>query len=177
MSERMWLLVTVLALTSIVNAQGIPVRTPRSGAASRGCVTPSTSPDDVPPWTAAAEPPLRVPHAMSDDGEVEAFLFGEPLRAGHPRGEPGDPNNKILWVVHQPRGGRPLQITATRLDGEVDTVQLSLPANSGPGEIYPSIVDVPTAGCWHFALAWNGNQSAINLEYARANAASPRSSQ
>jgi hypothetical protein len=49
-----------------------------------------------------------------------------------------------------------------------------LPApNSGPGEIYPSIIDVPEAGCWHFALAWNGHRSVVALAYRSAGTPSP----
>jgi hypothetical protein len=38
-------------------------------------------------------------------------------------------------------------------------------ANSGPGEIYPSIVDVPQAGCWHFDLSWSGHKASVELLY------------
>ena len=40
------------------------------------------------------------------------------------------------------------------------------PANSGPGEIYPSIVDVPTAGCWVLNLAWGAHRAALALPYS-----------
>jgi len=41
----------------------------------------------------------------------------------------------------------------------------SQPANSGPGEIYPSIVDVPQPGCWRFDLSWSGHRATVYLEY------------
>ena len=38
-------------------------------------------------------------------------------------------------------------------------------ADSSPGEIYPSIVDVPSPGCWHFTLSWAGHHDEIDLLY------------
>ena len=61
------------------------------------------------------------------------------------------------------RDGQPLRVTATLRDS---TVRTTVPATSGPGEIYPSIVDVPTAGCWRFALTWNGARASVGLRYA-----------
>lgn len=73
--------------------------------------------------------------------------------------------NKILWVVKLPREGQPLTITATPLDHNGGMVTVNEPANSGPGEIYPSIVDVPTPGCWQLNLQWAGNHDTIELLY------------
>ena len=39
------------------------------------------------------------------------------------------------------------------------------PANSGPGEIYPDGLDVPTAGCWRFDLRWANGRATVDLEY------------
>jgi hypothetical protein len=44
-------------------------------------------------------------------------------------------------------------------------VAVTQPANSTPGEIYPTIVDVPEPGCWHLDLVWAGHQTSIELEY------------
>ena len=76
------------------------------------------------------------------DGNAVAFLFAHPLRAG----EPENPANKILWVVKEPRGVSDLVITAHPLDAAAPTVHQSEAADSSPGEIYPSIVNVPAAG-------------------------------
>jgi hypothetical protein len=38
-------------------------------------------------------------------------------------------------------------------------------ADSFPGEIYPTTVEVPNAGCWHFELAWGGNKTSVDLLY------------
>jgi hypothetical protein len=89
------------------------------------------------------------------------FLFGYPLRAGHPE----NPSNKILWVVGMPRNGSPLEIQVHPLNAAEPSVTVTQPANSSPGEIYPSIVDVPKPGCWHFDLAWSGHQASVDLMY------------
>jgi hypothetical protein len=124
------------------------------------CTALSTDPHDVPAWAASARPPA-VPHLLAPDGNAIAFVFGAPLTS------PASPvrSNKILWIVRQPRDGRPLEVTATLPRSAADPVRISQPANSAPGEIYPSIVDVGAPGCWHFALAWNGHRSSMNLAY------------
>jgi hypothetical protein len=161
-------IVAIVGLGSLAIANVVPndhntapiasVSTPTNPAPK--CAAPSTA-DDIPSWAASARVSHTLPHLVSPDGNVLAVLFGYPLRAGTPT----DRQNKILWVVRQPRGGRPLEITATLPGSGVHSVYHSLAANSGPGEIYPSIIDVPEPGCWHFSLAWNGHRSAIDLAY------------
>jgi hypothetical protein len=93
-------------------------------------------------------------------GSAAGFLFVQPLRAGHPQ----NPANKVLWVVGYPRQSD-LKITGHPLGAEAPTMSMTAPANSGPGEIYPSIVDVPEPGCWHFDLSWSGHKAAVDLRY------------
>ncbi len=72
-----------------------------------------------------------------------AFFFANPIRAGHP----SNPGNKILWIVRFPRNGNPLDITA-RFGGDPSlVVRTSWPADSEPGEIYPSELDLPRPEC------------------------------
>jgi hypothetical protein len=115
----------------------------------------------VPSWSTSANPPIAIPHALSADGNVLYFVFSDPMIAGNHT----DRQNKILWIVRQPRDGQPLQITATLPGSHLEPVHQSVPANSGPGEVYPSIVDVPAPGCWHFDLTWNGHHSSVDLGY------------
>jgi hypothetical protein len=75
----------------------------------------------------------------------------------------GPPDNKILWYVRFPREGKPLMAEGHPLGASQPVARFSQPANSGPGEIYPSGPVVPTAGCWHFTLTWNGNSAAVDL--------------
>jgi hypothetical protein len=72
---------------------------------------------------------------------------------------------EILWVVARPRGGSALTISAHPIGKVAPLVTTIQPANSSPGEIYPSIVDVPEPGCWHLDLAWAGQQASVELEY------------
>ncbi len=49
-------------------------------------------------WTSGANGLSDLVQATSNEGNVVAFLFANPLRAG----EPENPANKILWVVKEP---------------------------------------------------------------------------
>lgn len=114
-------------------------------------------------WTSGANGPVDLVQATSNEGNVVAFLFASPLRAG----EPENPANKILWVVKEPRNGSDLVISGHPLDADAPTVAQSELADSSPGEIYPSIVNVPSSGCWQFSLRWNGNTDSIELPYTQ----------
>ncbi len=113
------------------------------------------------PAPALVPSPPPLPYAVSRPPDVVAVLFAYPLRAGHPE----NPRNEILWAVGAPRNGSPLVIEGRFLGGG-PTVRLDQePANSGPGEIYPSIVDVPYPGCWELTLRWAGHRAVIDLPY------------
>jgi hypothetical protein len=119
-----------------------------------------------PNWTAPAfanSRPGRLPwpHAVSRGGNVVAIVFGNPLRAG----DPSNPDNKILWIMRLPRRGLPLAIEATPLHATAPRIRSSWPADSSPGEIYPSDVNVPAAGCWQLTLRWAGHTDRIDLHY------------
>ena len=131
-------------------------------ASSTGCgVTAVRSGGGLPSWTSNANPPGGVPYAISTGGDVVAILFGYPLRSGHPTSQ----SNKILWIMHHSRDHQSLVLAARPLHRTSPTVRIVRPADSGPGEIYPSIVDVPFAGCWHMTLAWNHHRAALDLRY------------
>jgi len=88
-----------------------------------------------------------------------------PLRQ-HTPGRPSEnPANKILWIVRSPRDGSDLTINAHPEGSATPVVKMVQPADSGPGEIYPSIVDVPTPGCWVFDLAWASHHATLALPY------------
>jgi hypothetical protein len=138
-----------------------PAAASASALPATGCGETAISTDALPTWAHGAGLPTGVPYAQSREANVVAILFGYPLHVG----EPADGrNNKILWYVRHPRDGQPLTITARHSEGE-PTVSASAPAGAGPGEIYPSIVDVPSAGCWHMTLEWNGHTATIELPY------------
>jgi hypothetical protein len=117
-----------------------------------------------PRWTAAAwsdsSPDFRVPYALASGDAAAAFFFAPRLRAGHPE----NPSNKVLWVVRFPRNGHPLQITARLGRDPAEVVRSSWSADSSPGEIYPSGVDLPKPGCWHVALAWGSHRARLDVQ-------------
>lgn len=135
--------------------------------AAIGCERTPVKRGAAPRWTAPAwstSSPGFASHlhyALSAGRNVVAVLFGYPLRAGRPE----DPANKILWIVRQPRRGQPLQIRAQPVGFSARSVTASWPADSSPGEIYPSIDNVPLAGCWRFTLRWAGHADVIALRY------------
>lgn len=136
----------------------------QTALAAHSCGSTQLFKGPTPAWigrATAANTPASLPFAVSDQGNAAGFLFGYPLTA------PSRPNmnNKILWVVRTPRDGQPLVITARQASASGPVVRVQLPADSGPGEIYPSIIDVPTPGCWHFTLQWPHARATVDLLY------------
>jgi hypothetical protein len=116
----------------------------------------------APEWTSAANPP-PIRYALAERGHVAGFLFGYPLMAGNPRPY----SDKILWVVAYPRDGLPLRLTGHPLGAATPVVSSIWPADSSPGEIYPSEIIAPSPGCWQFTLSWNGHTDTVDLWYVR----------
>jgi hypothetical protein len=116
------------------------------------------SDEPLPDWAADANlAPGRF--VLSEEANILGYLFVDPLRVA-PRDD--GMSNKILWVVREPRNGEDLTWSATSGDS---VVRGSLPADSAPGEIYPSIIDVTAPGCWHVTLTWDGNVGHVDLHY------------
>jgi hypothetical protein len=117
----------------------------------------------VPAWVDAAEDgnnPDFLPYVIADPPSA-AFLWANPLRAG----QPNNPSNKIFWVVGLPRHEAALQVTGHPAGASTPTIRVSFPPDSSPGEIYPSIVDVPKPGCWYLDLSWAGHKAAVDLQF------------
>jgi hypothetical protein len=131
-----------------------------------GCGATTVLKGGIPDWLDVAgghNNPASIPYALATPPRSAAgFIFGYPLLAEHPPNR----NNKILWVVGSPRQGSPLVITAHPAGATAPIVSQSVPADSAPGEIYPSLDDVPKPGCWHFDLAWAGHRAALDLLYS-----------
>lgn len=106
--------------------------------------------------------PRDLPMVVGVSGRVAGFIFAQPLRAGAPTKDA----NKVLWVVALARGGADLQITAHPVSSSTPIVTATSPADSGPGQIYPSILNVPTPGCWDVTLHWGAHDDRVMLEYA-----------
>jgi hypothetical protein len=138
--------------------------TRRADAATPARCVPAEIHHGAPPrWTAPAwadsSPDFRVPYALASGDAAGAFFFAS-LRAGHP----SNPSNKVLWIVRYPRNGHPLYVTAHFGRGPAEVVRSTWPANSSPGEIYPSDVDLPKPGCWHLALSWGSHRTHLDIE-------------
>ena len=101
--------------------------------------------------------PTGTPYAVAHPGTAAGFIFGYPLRTP-------SVGNKILWVVGVRRTGD-LLVDGVPVGKTGPAVHYSFPANSGPGEIYPSGVDVPEPGCWAFTLRFAGQVAQIELAY------------
>ena len=153
------LAVLVLLLGSCSSA-GIRAGVPHGAhLVAGGCGSTTLYRNASQPWASAG--PSDLVQATGHGDQVTAFIFGYPLRAGDPQ----DPANKILWVVRTPRDGSELLISGHPLGSATPSVELRQPANSSPGEIYPSIVNVPKAACWQFTLTWHANSDTIDLQY------------
>jgi hypothetical protein len=90
-------------------------------------------------WSHENGTPWPVPWALAKPGDAIAFVFANELVAGSSPRSDGSAN-KVLWVVRDAQAfvvdGRPL--------GQ------SQPVMTFAGG--PSVVDVPTAGCWTFQV-------------------------
>lgn len=64
-----------------------------------------------------------------------------------------------------PRNGSRLVIRATPEHALSPAITVTQPADSGPGEIYPSLVNVPRPGCWRLQVRWAGHSDSVNLRY------------
>jgi hypothetical protein len=159
--------VVLVLLTAAPFAAGCSSSHPASNSASATSTAAARCGSTVlhrvapPAWTSSSGAPTGLPYAVAAHSRAVAFIFGYPLRAG----DPSNPSNKILWVVRSPRNGSDLVIRARPLHATAPVITIRRPANSGPGEIYPSYVNVPAPGCWRMTLHWNGHADSINLAY------------
>jgi hypothetical protein len=68
---------------------------------SGGCGTSVAHRGPIPVWQNDAtdnNAPDGLPYVVADPATAAGFIFGYPLRAGHPV----NPSNKILWAVRTP---------------------------------------------------------------------------
>jgi hypothetical protein len=130
---------------------------PGSETLAGGCgVTEIYQRGDLPDWATVNAPKL-VPYVVAASGRAIGYLFSFPLRAT-PEG------NKILWYVGTSRDGFALNATGHPISAAVPIATFTKAADSGPGEIYPSGVTVPSPGCWHFTLVWHGGDQQADVD-------------
>jgi len=161
----------VLATACTAGRTRLPHPPPVPGAAytNGGCGATPLRHGPAPRWARSANPP-SIPYALARRAQAAGFLFGYPLVAGNPQ-----PTDKILWIVAAPRDGMPLRLTGHPLNAARPVVSSTWPADSAPGEIYPSDVEVPSPGCWRFTLSWNGHTDTVDLWYGSHRLSAARS--
>lgn len=102
----------------------------------------------------------HLPYAVGDKGAIGAVRFGWPLKS------PVLPNrnNKIRWVPRHSSGTiAPFWIRLQLMNGnQAVGAPIRKIIASGPG---PSIVDVPTPGCWRLTFNWSGRRDTLDLNY------------
>ena len=117
----------------------------------------------LPVWARGgfSNPKPRMPHALSAAGKITAILWADPLLSPRPKNH----NNKILWVVRVTTNiYSNLRISAQRMIGSTPVGSpVGRKVIGGPG---PSIINLPTAGCWRFTLRWSGQLDTLDLTYA-----------
>lgn len=102
----------------------------------------------------------RMPYLLGARGSIAAILWADPLLSPPPK----DHNNKILWVSRLSTGtGTDLRIFARRVVGStlIGPV-IKRRVRGGPG---PSIINLPTAGCYQVELRWSGHTDTLRLDY------------
>jgi hypothetical protein len=109
-------------------------------------------------WNHQKGTPWPVPWAWGTDRDAVGFVFATQLVAG-PSPRVDGSNNKVLWETKDFPSGSHVTV-----DGHPAGVPQPVVTVAGG----PSIVDVPTAGCWIFRLSWTANNgshsSTISLQ-------------
>jgi hypothetical protein len=108
-------------------------------------------------WTHTKGAAWPVAWAFGTTHDSVAYLFATQLVAGTSPRSDGS-NNKVLWVVKDYPSGANVTVEGRMLGRSEPAVTI---------EGGPSIVDVPTPGCWTFQLSWSAqgrHTSVINLQ-------------
>jgi len=101
-----------------------------------------------------------MPYVLGEDGKIAAIQWADPLVS------PPSPhyNNKVLWVSRRTSApGSDLRISAQKLMGTTLVGPLvHRTVTGGPG---PSIINLPSAGCWQLKLRWSNRSDTLDLRY------------
>jgi hypothetical protein len=106
---------------------------------------------DVLPWMKAEPASSRIVAYLFYAGPVSSDTQTyRPLHTGG--GYPDGSTTKILWSINNPNASAALEITGKKLSAGHETFQQTFPMASSPQGDYPSIVNVPTPGCWQLQI-------------------------
>ena len=100
-------------------------------------------------WSHTDGTPWPVPWTAAASGDAVAFVFAGRLVAG-PSPRVDGSANKVLWVLREP-----VQFVVEARPSGKATPVVTIPGG-------PSIVDVPTPGCWTFQLIPTNNASQVS---------------
>jgi len=158
---------TCAALLGVVAAaEAWSARTSAAAGAttSSACQMPArVAPRVLPVWArdGFSAPKPRMPYVVGRKGRIAAILWANPLQAPPPR----DHNNKILWVSRAATlPGSDLRISAQLMSGLRPVgAPVIRRVTGGPG---PSIIDLPSAGCWRLSLHWSHSTDTLDLRFA-----------
>jgi hypothetical protein len=115
----------------------------------------------LPTWARGGFSDPRIPHVVGKSQRIVAILFGYPLRSP-PRQQR---RNKILWVTRRTPDASALRIHAQRMSGYMPIGSpVRRKVSGGPG---PSIINLPSPGCWRLTLRWSGRADSLDLSYQR----------
>jgi len=114
-------------------------------------------------WNVVKGAPWSVPWALGSGGNAVAFVFARQLVAGSSPRVDGT-SNKVLWVAKGTASS--FVVEGSPAGG----TQVAVTVNGGP-----SIVDVPSPGCWKFSLSWGQSPatSTISLDVLPAGSKPP----
>ncbi len=104
-----------------------------------------------------------IPWTLGQPRDVVAVLFATELVAGGAR--PDGSTNKILWLTRAPVASNRIMLAARPVGAEVPVVTQEVPGTQGyeQGRQFPSIVDLPTPGCWRIDVSGGSLRSGFEL--------------
>lgn len=142
---------------AVVALTGCTTATPDAGTSSLDACASAVIDGPLPEWarTGFTPPDQSIAHVLGENGDIAGVLFGYPMQAppGTERG------NKILWVGRVlDDGPQDLLIHGTSDSGATMDDSVA----GGPG---PSIIDVPSPGCWTFDLEWGSHADRVSVPY------------
>lgn len=151
---------SLLGALAVVAA--VPAGTAGAATTAPDACAPSINSGVLPAWARGGFSDARpkIAHITGRSGTIMGILFAQPLESPPAKTH----NNKILWVSSvDTQKITDLSIRAQRMVGARTVGSRVLRVvHGGPG---PSIIDLPAAGCWRFALRWAGHSDTLDVRY------------
>jgi hypothetical protein len=97
-----------------------------------------------------------IPWAVGQPPEVVGVMFATELVAKGER--PDGSANKVLWLTQMPIASTQLTLRAQPAHAATPVVNLTVPRAEGQQQ-FPSIVDLPTPGCWRLNISWGAGST------------------